>query len=173
MHSFFIAGTSQLAPPPCSPVTLLSCSPTAASRLLFPCIFQKLHCSQQDCSPIGSPTIPLQLMALPQSCTCLWLCWSQRAFPEPRLFWSLLKPRGTWSPHRGYPMKAWLWCWGKPMFLVPIKVKQSERQFLVGYCHQGRAQIADCNTPHLPMKQDFLLILELQLEGQASGLPHI
>lgn len=59
------------------------------------------------------------------------------------------------------------------MFLVPIKVKQSERQFLAGYCHQGRAQTADCNTPHLPMKQAFLLVLELQLEGQASGLPHI
>lgn len=102
MYSPHFGGTSQLAPYPCYPVALLSCSPTAAHMLNLPLYIPTAPLQPESFSLTFPPAIPLQLVALPYSCACLWFCRSQRACLGSGLPMDAMKPVGlpqTQAPH--------------------------------------------------------------------------
>ena len=58
-------------------------------------------------------------------------------------------------------------------FWAPQVQNNLEREFLASYQAQGSAQTADRHVLRPPTEKANLLVLELQPEGQAPGLPHI
>ena len=79
---------------------------------------------------------------------------------------------GAPGPHRGQHRSARHRRQGFA-FLGPQVQNNLEREFLASYQAQGSAQPADRHVLRPPTEKANLLVLELQPEGQAPGLPHI
>lgn len=83
--------------------------------------------------------------------------------PPPWLSTTPLMPLSAHSSHRGCSLTSWLWWPGELVFLGPMGLKQrdsSQQAAVLGHV------MAERNTPDLPVKKAYLLVLELHSEGQ-------
>lgn len=95
---------------------------------------------------------------------CSWTLQPQLTMPQPV---------GRHKPHRGCSLSTWLW-WPKGIaFLGLMGLKQSLRQSLAGFHPISLHRQHTETHSSLPEEKAYILVLELQSEVQASGLPHM